>query len=207
MSFEQYDNQFVEKVKQVQASLLVSNNLTENADRKLYEEDILLIQSRTDYSRDDIKVQFQSFLSFCPSGVFFKDRLRKILHKILPEIFAHIAADQIFECFDNNGRDFINFTEFIIGSKTINSMSMEEKLENAYDLLDPHKNGSIEIKQIIVLFATLYMNEGLDKYLAVERAYSTFSILDTGSNGTISKKEFILGCIQDKKLVQELSIN
>ena len=109
-------NQFSEKVKQIQASLAASNLLCERSldGTKLYEENIMLIESKTYLTRLEIKEQFQEFITFCPSGSFSKERLVRILKSILPEKTVQIAADQIFENFDKDGKDDIDFTEFLL---------------------------------------------------------------------------------------------
>ena len=78
-------NPFSEKVKQIQASLVASNLLCEISldGTKLYEENIMLIESKTNLTRLEIKEQFQEFITFCPSGSFSKERLVRILKTVL----------------------------------------------------------------------------------------------------------------------------
>ena len=80
------NNQFSERVRQVTASLAVSNLLVDQAadPTKLYEENILLIESSTNLTRTEIKEQFQQFLHSCPTGIFQKLRLEQILCLVLP---------------------------------------------------------------------------------------------------------------------------
>ena len=57
-------NPFADKVRKIKASIAVGNLLCERAldGTKLYEENIMLIESRTCLTRMEIKEQFQEFL-------------------------------------------------------------------------------------------------------------------------------------------------
>ena len=59
---------------------------------------------------------------------------------------------------------------------------------------------------MVELFGTLYINEGLDTKLAIERAYAILAFLDAGSDGSVSEDEFIFWCVQDKNLLETLKI-
>ena len=154
----------------------------------------------------EIKEQFQEFITFWPSGSFSKERLVRILKSILPAKTVQIAADQIFENFDKDGKDDIDFTEFIIGCHIFNTSTVEEKLHRVFQLFDSDQSGFIQLKEMVELFGTLYINEGLDQKLAIEQAYTTFAFLDTGSDGSVSEDEFIFGCVQDQNLLETLKI-
>ena len=135
-------------MKQIQASLAASNLFCEISldGTKLYEENIMLIESKTNPTRLEIKEQFQEFITFCPSGSFSKERLVRILKNILPEKSVKIAVDQIFENFDKDGKDDIDFTEFIIGCHNFNT---EEKLHWVFQLFHSDQSGFIQLKEMV----------------------------------------------------------
>ena len=58
---------------------------------------------------------------------------------------------------------------------------------------------------MVEVFGTLYLNEGVDEQLAIDRANKIFSFLDINNDGDISEHEFVKGCLQDEELVMLLS--
>ena len=109
-------NPFSEKVKQIQASIAASNLLCERSldGTKLYEENIMLIESKTYLTRMEIKEQFQEYITFCRSGSLLKEILVHILKSILPEKNVQIAADQIFGNVDKDGKDDIDLPSLLL---------------------------------------------------------------------------------------------
>ena len=49
---------------------------------------------------------------------------------------------------------------------------------------------------MVLLFATLYQNEGVDRKMAVDRAEKIFSNLDVNNDGDITEVEFVRGCLK-----------
>ena len=63
-------------------------------------------------------------------------------------------------------------------------------------MYDTDGSGSITLSEMVLLFATLYQNEGLDKMMAVDRAEKIFSNLDINNDGDITEEEFVRGCLK-----------
>ena len=72
----------------------------------------------------------------------------------------------------------------------------EDKLHWVFQLYDSDGSGSITLSEMVLLFATLYQNEGLDNYMAVERAEKIFCNLDVNNDGDITEEEFVRGCLR-----------
>ena len=51
----------------------------------------------------------------------------------------------------------------------------------------------------------VYLCEGLDENLAVERAEQVFNLLDANNDGDVSEEKFVKGCMNYDDLVQELA--
>ena len=58
---------------------------------------------------------------------------------------------------------------------------------------------------MVEIFSTLYLSEGLDEDLAVDRAEHVFHMLDTDNDGDVTEEEFVNGCLEDNDLVKELT--
>ena len=87
----------------------------------------------------------------------------------------------------------------VLGSSSQNSNSQYESV-NFQD-----GSGSIQLSEMMEVFGTLYLNEGVDEELATERALKIFGFLDINNDGDVSQEEFIRGCLQDEELVDALS--
>ena len=127
-----------------------------------------------------------------------------MLMNILPEETVKILADQIFNLYDEEKSGSINFTNFILATHFLADSSIESKLQHVFQLCDTDRSDRIQLRELVGLFGTLYMNEGVDKNLAVERSYQIFNTLDTANDGYVTREEFIQGCLQDMDLVNNL---
>ena len=78
--------------------------------------------------------------------------------------------------FDKDGKDDIDFTEFIIGCYDWQEIPIKKKLEFIFDMFDTKATGFISMTDILHVFGTLFINEGLEKNLALERTIEIFSL-------------------------------
>ena len=58
-----------------------------------------------------------------------------------------------------------------------------------------------QLGEMVELFGTLYLNEGLEMDAAVERANAIFSALDINNDGDVTEEEFVRGCMEVRILV------
>ena len=63
-------------------------------------------------------------------------------------------------------------------------------------MYDKDKSKTIQLGEMVELFGTLYLNEGLEKEAAVERAMAIFSTLDINNDGDVTEEEFVRGCLE-----------
>ena len=92
-----------------------------------------------------------------------------------------------------------------------------------YVYINRNQSNSLELFEIVKIFSTLYILEGVDKDKAVgeiiffssktinkiisEKAVKTFRYLDINGNGEISLGEFIKTCSADRALLEDLCQN
>ena len=55
---------------------------------------------------------------------------------------------------------------------------------------------TFQLGEMVELFGTLYLNEGLEMDAAVERANAIFSALDINNDGDVTEEEFVRGCME-----------
>jgi len=172
---------------------------------ELTEEDIEFLVTNTNFSEADIKEWFREFIMDCPEGILTKAKVMEMLTFILPSENGKIIADLIFGTFDKDKNGWIDFNEFIIATHCTATSSPEDKLHWVFQMYDTDGSNSIQLSEMMEMFGTLYLNEGLDEELAVERAQKIFSFLDINNDGDITEDEFVRGCLQDEELVALLS--
>ena len=184
----------------------------------LTDNDVKLLVQNTDFKEDEIREWFREFLQDCPDGILTKDIVSDMLSSILPHDNVRVVTDLIFSTFDKDNNDFIDFNEFLIATHCTATSSPEDKLRWVFQLYDKvvfkfcilfmydFKDGSksIQLSEMMEVFGTLYLNEGVTEELAIDRAQKIFSFLDVNNDGDISEEEFVRGCLQDEELVRAL---
>ena len=141
----------------------------------------------------------------CPDGLLTKEKVLSMLMIILPRENGQIVADLIFTAFDKDKNGWIDFNEFIIATHCTATSSPKDKLHWVFQMYDKDKSQTIQLGEMVELFGTLYLNEGLEKDLAVDRAMAIFSTLDINNDGDVTEEEFVRGCLEDEDLVRALS--
>ena len=168
---------------------------------ELSEDDVNFLTENTNFTEPEIREWWREFLMDCPEGVLTRTKLQEMLITILPADNCNIITDLIFNTFDRDGDGWIDFKEFIIATDLTASSSPEDKLRWVFKLYDKDGSDSIQLREMLEVFATLYLNEGVNEDLAIERATKIFSFLDANNDGDISEDEFVQGCLKDEDLV------
>ena len=173
----------------------------ENAKRKLTKEDIVFIRKNTKMTKDQIKIWFQKFLQTCPSAQLTKSDIVDQVAKVFPAETGEAVADLIFKEFDIDMNGWLDFTEFLVGIHCLATCQAAEQLRWAFRMMDSDRSGTIQVKELVELFGTLYLHEGLDPQKAVRRAVAVFTVLDVDNDLCITEEEFIIGCMKDKQMM------
>ena len=148
---------------------------------------------------------FKTLTAENPDGMITKENVITMLTVTLPEDKAEIVADLIFTAFDKDRNGTIDFKEFMLATNCSTTTMLEEKLHWVFQMYDKDGSNSIQLGEMVEIFSTLYLSEGLDEDLAVDRAEHVFHMLDTDNDGDVTEEEFVNGCLEDKDLVKELT--
>ena len=124
---------------------------------------------------------------------------------ILPMDTVHVAVDLFFDEFDVDKNDKIDYNEFILARHSIANSSARQKLSWIFQMFDVDRSGTIELGEVVQIFATLYNNEGLETGMGVDRAVELYGVLDVDNNGEVTEREFIQLCLEDEDLVKVLN--
>ena len=138
-------------------------------------------------------------------GLITKQNVIDMLKVTVEHEKAAMVADLIFSAFDKAGVGAIDFNEFMMATSCINTQMLEEKLHWVFQMYDKDGSNSIQLGEMVEIFSMLYLCEGLNVELAVERAEQVFNLLDANNDGDITEDEFVKGCMEDDDLMQELA--
>ena len=140
-----------------------------------------------------------------PDGRITKDNMIDLLKVSIAHEKAEIVANLIFTAFDKDGVGTIDFQELMMATNCINTTMLEEKLHWVFLMYDKDGSDSIQLGEMVEMFSMLYLCEGLDESLAVERAEQVFNLLDANNDGDVTEEEFVNGCMDDDDLVKALT--
>ena len=140
-----------------------------------------------------------------PDGMITKNNIIDLLKVSIADEKAEIVANLIFAAFDKDDSGTINFQELTMVTNSINTTMLEEKLHWVFQMFDKNGSESIQLGEMVEIFSMLYICEGLEESLAVERAEQVFNLLDSNNDGDVTEEEFVNGCLDDDDLVKELT--
>ena len=201
------EHRFRNKIRGIKIAVRVKNALYADRHRKgpkLSMDDANYILAHTNLTEKQLHKQFKEFVRDCPDGLLEKKKVVSMLMNILPEETVKNLVNQIFNLYDEDNTGSIDFTNFILATHFLADSSIESKLQHVFQLCDTDRSERIQLKDLVGLFGTLYINEGVDKHLVVERSYQIFNTLDTTHDGYVTREEFVQGCLQDKELIKNL---
>ena len=118
-----------------------------------------------------------------------------------------IISGSLFLCFrifDKDGKEDIDFTEFIIGCYEWQEIPIKNKIEFIFDMFDTGATGYISMADILHVFGTLFINEGIEKNLAVERTIEIFSLFTSDLDSKITKERFVGICMKNEDFIKEI---
>ncbi|KAI9096606.1 hypothetical protein DFS34DRAFT_650699 [Phlyctochytrium arcticum] len=115
----------------------------------------------------------------------------------------YLFLERLFNAFDLDGNQRIDFKEFIKGLSTFMKGTPEEKMELSFRLYDIDKSGSIEPKELIKIMGQMYSafyNEDQSQKIK-ELVNQIFDDLDINGDGSLSLKEYKLMALKEPMMI------
>ena len=133
-----------------------------------------------------------------------KDQFIEIYSELYPYGKARKYCKQVFKVFDKENTGQIHFSDLMIALSITSKGNMKKKLSIAFKIYDVDQNGSIdkyEMEKIIdALYELLdceYESDYRSGNASYERVKAIMSKLDKNNDNSISREEFINGCLHD----------
>jgi Ca2+-binding EF-hand superfamily protein len=212
-------------------SEVMGNRQVRQLDDELSLKDYLYLIKQTRLTPYVIQGWYREFRTLCPNGQMNKAQFMKFYQSLTVSSSKSLAAitDNVFQAFDRDctwrhiflidneigtplfrlflGNRHIDFKEFLIAYALTSIGEPDEKLQYTFSLFDGDRSESIEQKEMIELVHKLFILTGnpIDEKKAETLARSIFRKLDSDGNQSISRDEFIDGCLKNKDICQVLS--
>ncbi|XP_022658423.1 neuronal calcium sensor 2-like [Varroa jacobsoni] len=177
--------------------------------RELSDEDVDFLKTHTKYDEQTIREWYEGFKVDCPSGRLSRKKFIDIYRTFFPTGNPEKFCDHVFRTFDTDNSGHIDFKEFLMAIGITASSSGEERLKWAFRMYDINNDGGIELTEMTKIVKALYdmLGPGTSDESPEERTKEIFLKMDKDGDGTLSVKEFVDGCLLDKKLAALLTAN
>ncbi|CAF3002314.1 unnamed protein product [Rotaria socialis] len=152
---------------------------------------------------------YREFITVCPNGQLSKHQFIKFYKDLENSTTKNVEsiAENVFQVFDHNGNQSIDFKEFLISYALTSVGEPLDKLQYTFSLFDTDNSQTIEPTEMIELLRKLFTITRNKMYQSSPEcvAYDIFRTLDLDQNQSLSKDEFINGCLQNSAIRLVLS--
>ena len=190
--------------------------------------DYRYLMKQTHLTPHVIQGWYREFLTVCPTGQLTKSQFIKFYKELENSSIKNVEsiAENVFQAFDHNGllKGFfcvgtfhvhfdilgnhrIDFKEFLIAYALTSLGEPSEKLQYTFSLFDRDHSQTIEMVEMIELLKKLFTitRNRMSDCSAECVAYDIFRTLDLDQNQSLSREEFINGCLKNKAIRNMLS--
>ncbi|XP_070396534.1 neuronal calcium sensor 2 [Dermacentor albipictus] len=179
---------------------------------ELTNEDLEFLKKHTEYDDATIRDWYAGFKQDCPTGKLSRAKFLEIYRMFFTTGNPEKFCDHVFRTFDADNNGHIDFKEFLLAIGVTGSQSSEERLKWAFRMYDINGDGKIDQAEMVKIVQALYEMLGpgaatSDEDTPEERTGAVFSKMDTDGDGKLTMREFLDGCLQDRKLAGLLTAN
>ncbi|CAF0883392.1 unnamed protein product [Brachionus calyciflorus] len=176
--------------------------------QELSEDEILHYCILTDFSKEIILHYYDGFLADCPSGKLSKKEFQKMYKQIFPHSKSIKFCLRIFEIFDRNKDNYLDFEEFLLAIKVTTSGDINDKLKVAFEIYDLKGDGKLDKKEMIKTLINIYEMAGEDnkslkgqyQKFAEKKVDILFERFNLKKDNYLTLSEFTEGCLNDEYL-------
>jgi len=179
--------------------------------QSLTKDEIQKLQDGTHFDQKELKVMYKQFRKETSSGVISKEDFKTVLLGM--GIQDQFLQDLVFNSFDRNKDNTINFQEFVTALSVMTRGDPQEKLEFAFNMYDLDGNGFIDKDEMVKIMESFYKVIG-SFTTASGKKYENpknfieefFDAMDTNKDGRISLQEYKEGALKNPDIVQGLKL-
>ncbi|KAL6058532.1 Guanylyl cyclase-activating protein 1 [Balamuthia mandrillaris] len=177
-----------------------------NSDTKLSAQERAEIKNNTDFDRSEVMDYYKRFVKKYSTGFMTKEEF--IQENMNARGGTEAMWEELFDAFNTDGDDKIDFKEFVIGLSLVIHGNTEEKLKWAFKLYDLDGNGVLDRNEVVHMFTsvfkarnTLQGRQASSSDLSYpEKADDLFNQMDADKDGKITLDEFMHACLHDEAI-------
>jgi len=180
-----------------------------NSKPELRDEDLAKLVKTSGLSEDEVRDQFEAFVSQHPDGRLKKKEFGKMMAKAMPGQDADKLEKHMFRIYDANDDGYIDAVEFMMIYHIMDGGSPQEVLAKMFRMFDVNSDGTVSVKEMTRLVKDMFM---LIKSDAPEEATkefitkSAFAEMDEDGNGTVTLDEFTAACLAQDEFSKLLAL-
>ncbi|CAF1065709.1 unnamed protein product [Brachionus calyciflorus] len=157
----------------------------------------------TKMSKEEISKWHRGFMLDCPSGRLTKKEFIKIYEELFPSVRAKRFCDAVFNVFDKNQTNTIDFNEFILACSLTSRGKSTAQLKASFQVYDNDTNGILrkeEMQKIMKAVHELYAGIKISESDSLKKVNQIMDTFDRNQNGSITKIDFLEGISNDPQI-------
>jgi len=169
------------------------------------------LKFHTTFNEDEIRQWFKVFMKDCPKGYLEPSTFKEKYQLSTSGGNTDQFCEHIFRTFDTDRNGYIDFKEFVMAINITHSGSPEEKLKWTFHMYDVDGNGSIDFEEMTQIVEAMFNTVGgnpdaFEGSKPKEVARKIFNKMDFNNDGSLTKEEFVKGCMEDQEIKKLLSL-
>jgi len=190
-----------------------NGNHKKKANKKLTDDELNELQTKTYFSRKELRKWYKDFIRDCPCGELKLEEFQNIYKQFFPNGDPSKFAAFVFNVFDDNRDGHISFKEFIAALSITSRGTLDEKLDWAFSLYDVDKDGYITKEEMAQIVDAIYSMIGnmlelpKDEDTPQKRVEKIFSNMDINFDNKLTREEFKQGSKNDPWIVHALTLD
>merc|ERR1712012_1490548 len=172
----------------------------------LRDEDVAMLAETSGLGEEDVREQFNAFITEHPKGKMKKKDFGEMMKKALPQRDDADKMEQhMFRVYDAN----VDFVEFMMIYYIMSDGSPEEVLAKIFRVFDVNSDGTISEKELKRLIKDMFMmikEENPEEASKEFITSSTFAEMDEDQNGKVTLDEFTTAILAREQFSKMLTL-
>ncbi|KAJ3205282.1 hypothetical protein HK099_000870 [Clydaea vesicula] len=183
-----------------------------SAKSKLLPETIIKMQKSTYFEKKEIIQWHKSFYKDFHLGHISKSEFQQSYKQFFPFGDSSSYSDLVFNAFDKNNDDLLDFEEFLTALSVSSRGSLEEKIKFCFEFYDLNKDGFIEREEMAAVVKAVYLLIGNtseipeDESTPEKRVEKLFNFMDLDKDDKLTYEEFKLGSEKDPSICHAMNL-
>jgi len=176
----------------------------------LRDEDVAMLAETSGLGEEDVREQFNAFITEHPNGKMKKKDFGEMMEKALPQRDdADKMEKHMFRVYDANDDGYVDFVEFMMIYYIMSDGSPEEVLAKIFRVFDVNSDGTISEKELKRLIKDMFMmikEENPEEASKEFITSSTFAEMDEDQNGKVTLDEFTTAILAREQFSKMLTL-